>query len=45
MNDALKRIAEGKYGTCVECGKPIEEKRLMANPIAKGCIKHAKYKP
>ena len=45
VNEALRRIAQGKYGTCMECGKPIEEKRLMANPIAKGCIKHAKYKP
>jgi RNA polymerase-binding protein DksA len=38
INDALKRIEEGVYGRCVVCGKPIEEKRLMAIPEAKMCI-------
>lgn len=45
VNEALKRVADGSYGICVECGGKIEEKRLKANPIARGCIKHAKYKP
>ncbi|MBI2609796.1 TraR/DksA C4-type zinc finger protein [Candidatus Giovannonibacteria bacterium] len=45
VNEALKNMAEGKYGLCVQCGKPIEEKRLKANPIAKGCIKHAIFPP
>ena len=42
VNAALKRIEDGTYGTCIDCGNPIEEKRLRANPIARGCIKHAK---
>jgi DnaK suppressor protein len=38
IKDALKRIDEGIYGKCVSCGKPIEEKRLVAIPEAKMCI-------
>lgn|SRR3989344_7382207 len=44
VDAALKRIEDGTYGICVECGEKIEERRLRANPIARGCIKHAKYK-
>jgi len=35
---ALKRIEEGVYGICEECGKPISEKRLLAAPAATQCI-------
>ena len=38
--EALERIGNGTYGICKECGNPIEEKRLEANPAAKTCIKH-----
>lgn len=38
IKDALKRIDEGVYGKCMSCGKPIEEKRLVAIPEAKMCI-------
>ena len=31
---ALKRIDEGKYGFCLDCGNPIPEKRLEAIPWA-----------
>ena len=31
---ALKRIDEGKYGLCLDCGNPIPEKRLEAIPWA-----------
>src|SRR5579884_164074 len=31
---ALKRIDEGTYGKCVNCGRPIPEKRLEAIPWA-----------
>jgi len=31
---ALKRIDEGKYGLCIDCGNPIPEKRLEAIPWA-----------
>jgi DnaK suppressor protein len=36
--DALKRIEDGVYGTCVECGSPISEKRLQVAPAATLCI-------
>jgi|SRR5579863_3931669 len=39
IRDALKRIEEGSYGFCVQCGQPIPEKRLEAIPWAAYCIK------
>ena len=38
IEGALKRIEEGTYGTCVNCGKPIAEERLAAIPWATYCI-------
>ncbi|MFC1620793.1 TraR/DksA family transcriptional regulator [Candidatus Omnitrophota bacterium] len=38
IDDALKRIEEGKYGKCVSCSKKIPSKRLKAVPQAKYCI-------
>jgi RNA polymerase-binding transcription factor DksA len=35
---AQQRLAEGTYGTCVDCGKEIPEARLDANPEAIRCI-------
>jgi len=35
---ALKRIEDGTYGSCVNCGKPIAEERLAAIPWATHCI-------
>ena len=32
LDAALRRVREGHYGVCVECGKPIEERRLEACP-------------
>ncbi len=40
IDSALDRIAEGKYGLCEFCGKPIEPERLEANPSARISIKH-----
>jgi len=34
VEDALKRIEQGTYGKCVNCGRPIPEKRLEAIPWA-----------
>lgn len=34
---ALKRIAEGTYGTCVRCGEPIAEARLDLLPWTSLC--------
>ncbi len=35
---ALKRLADGDYGDCLECGEPIAVKRLMFDPSAALCI-------
>jgi RNA polymerase-binding transcription factor DksA len=35
---ALKRIDNGTYGMCVECGKPIAKRRLRALPEAVQCL-------
>jgi len=38
VEDALERIADGSYGTCIDCEEPIAEKRLAARPAAPRCI-------
>jgi DnaK suppressor protein len=38
INEALRRIDEGSYGECNECGESIEFKRLQARPTATLCI-------
>jgi DnaK suppressor protein len=38
IDAALKRIEDGTYGRCVNCGKPIAEERLAAIPWATHCI-------
>ncbi len=38
IDQALARIAAGKYGICDRCGKPIVPERLEANPHATLCI-------
>ena len=40
VQDALGRIADGTFGTCVVDGGPIEPKRLDAVPWAQYCLKH-----
>ncbi len=37
INNALYKIENGGYGICENCGKPIEEDRLMANLSARKC--------
>ena len=37
---ALKRIQDGTYGFCEECGEKIEEDRLEVNPAARTCKVH-----
>jgi DnaK suppressor protein len=39
VKDALRRIHEGSFGTCVECDLAISPKRLAAVPWAACCIK------
>ena len=38
---ALKRIANGTYGTCPRCGEPIPVARLEARPDAVLCLECA----
>src|SRR5271154_5096163 len=38
VKDALRRIQEGSFGTCVECESAISPKRLAAVPWAACCI-------
>jgi DnaK suppressor protein len=37
IDAALRRIGEGTYGECVECGEKIPEARLRALPFAVRC--------
>jgi DnaK suppressor protein len=37
INTALRRIDEGDYGDCFECGGEIAEARLRALPFAVRC--------
>lgn len=39
IDRALKRIEEGTYGVCTECGELIGEARLRALPYAELCVK------
>lgn len=38
VNAALQRLDDGMYDRCRQCGKPIGEERLAANPVAILCI-------
>jgi DnaK suppressor protein len=38
IDAALKRIEDGTYGICSNCGKPISPERLEARPWATLCI-------
>jgi len=38
VNAALEKIKNGSYGKCENCGKDIEEERLLACPEAKLCM-------
>jgi RNA polymerase-binding protein DksA len=38
IDEALKRVEDGTYGSCSQCGKPIPKTRLKAIPQAELCI-------
>jgi len=38
LNEALQRLADGDYGVCQECDKPIPPRRLEVLPWAKYCV-------
>ena len=39
---ALGRIADGSYGTCASCGRPMDAGRLAAVPTALTCMRCAR---
>jgi RNA polymerase-binding transcription factor DksA len=38
INEALKRILDGTYGKCVDCGNDIPEQRLEVMPSTLRCL-------
>jgi len=38
IDAAVRRIDEGRYGACEQCGRPIGAERLAARPVARTCI-------
>src|SRR3954452_11473996 len=42
IDDALRRIEDGRYGVCEICREPIGSERLAARPIARTCIRCAR---
>ena len=38
IDEALKRVKDGSYGSCTQCGKQIPKKRLNALPHTELCI-------
>ena len=38
VDDALRRVDEGTYGTCEGCGQPIIAERLAVRPFARLCM-------
>ncbi len=38
LEAALKRVSEGSYGSCVDCGGEIPFQRLRAQPGAERCL-------
>lgn len=38
IDAALRRMADRTYGSCIDCGDPIDPARLAAYPTAKRCV-------
>ncbi len=38
IDAALARLADGSYGICQACGRPISAQRLTARPAARTCV-------
>ena len=38
VEDAIQKLADGRYGVCEECGDRIPVKRLKIVPFAKFCV-------
>jgi RNA polymerase-binding transcription factor DksA len=40
VDRALERLSEGRYGSCENCGAPILETDLAADPTRRVCEQH-----
>ena len=40
VDSALERMDRGTYGLCLECHEPVEQQRLMADPLVRYCLDH-----
>jgi RNA polymerase-binding transcription factor DksA len=40
VDRALRRLAESTYRSCENCGAPLVEKRLAADPTLRRCADH-----
>lgn len=40
VDSALERMDKGSYGLCEVCHEPIEEERLIADPLMRNCLDH-----
>jgi len=40
IDGVLKRMSNGTFGICEECKYPIEEERLIADPLLRYCLDH-----
>ncbi len=40
VDDALDRMNQGTYGLCVICHDPVEEQRLLVDPLLRNCLDH-----
>ncbi len=38
IDQALRRLEDGEYGYCSECGEEIPDKRLEIDPSASACV-------
>lgn len=40
VDTALEKVAKGTYGLCETCHEPIENERLVVDPLIRNCIDH-----
>jgi RNA polymerase-binding transcription factor DksA len=40
VDEALRRLDEGSYGTCDVCGSPLDPERLKQDPLMTRCPGH-----
>src|SRR3954464_2807356 len=40
VDSALERMAGGTYGFCEECHEPVEQDRLLPDPLVRYCLDH-----